>query len=67
MAGFDKDKARASFAFPDDYTAVAVWALGYLGDAATLPDYLQAMELAPRKRKPLDEIVFSSWNAPATF
>jgi len=67
MAGFDRDKARRSFDLPADYTAVAVWALGYFGDPDTLPDYLKAMELAPRERKPLDEFVFSSWNTPAAF
>jgi len=67
MAGFDKDKVRASFELPAEYTAVAVWALGYLGDPATLPDSMQKMELAPRSRKPLDELVFTAWNKPAKF
>jgi nitroreductase len=65
MAGFDKDKARAAFELPAEYTAVAVWALGYLGDPAILPDYMQKMELAPRQRKPLSDFVFETWQKPA--
>ena len=65
MAGFDKDKARAYFDLPSDYTVGAVWALGYLGDAEALPEHLKKMELAPRVRKPLGEIVFTSWDVPA--
>jgi nitroreductase len=61
MAGFDKDKVRAAFELPAEYTTAAVWALGYLGEVGTLPDYLQKMELAPRTRKPLSELVFNSW------
>jgi nitroreductase len=65
MAGFDKDKARAAFELPAEYTTAAVWALGYLGDPNTLPDFLQKMELAPRSRKPLSELVFTAWDTPA--
>jgi nitroreductase len=66
MAGFDKDKARASFGIPEDFELGAVWALGYLGDPNALPDQMQQMEIAPRTRKPLPEIVFSAWDTPAS-
>jgi nitroreductase len=66
MAGFDKDKARASFNIPDDFELGAVWALGYLGDPTALPEQLHQMELAPRTRKPLPEFVFAAWETPAT-
>jgi nitroreductase len=66
MAGFDKDKARANFELPADYTPVAVWALGYLGDPDSLPDHLKQIELAERTRKPLSEIVFTNWNGLAS-
>jgi nitroreductase len=65
MGGFDKDKARANFGIPEDFAIGAVWALGYLGDPATLPEPMQAMEKAPRTRKPLPEFVFSAWETPA--
>jgi nitroreductase len=65
MAGFDHAKARASFGIPDDYEMGAVTALGYFGDAHTLPEHLQPMEVSPRQRKPLEEIVFAEWDKPA--
>ena len=66
MAGFDKDKARANFAFPVDFEPGAVWAMGYLGELSALPENFQAMEQTPRVRKSLDEFVFSEWEKPAT-
>jgi nitroreductase len=66
MAGFDKDKARASFGIPEDFELGAVWALGSLGDPSALPDQMQQMEIAPRTRKSLPEIVFSAWDTPAS-
>lgn len=65
MAGYDADKARAVFQIPDDYEMGAVIAMGYLGDASTLPDKLQKQETTPRQRKPLAEVVFSEWEQPA--
>jgi len=65
MAGFDKAKARANFAIPDDFEPGAVWALGYLGEVGVLPEKLQQMETAPRTRKGLDEFVFAEWDKPA--
>jgi nitroreductase len=66
MGGFDAEKARASFAIPEDFEIGAVWALGYLGDATSLPEPMQTMEKAPRTRKPLTEFVFAAWDQPAT-
>jgi nitroreductase len=65
MGGLDKDKARANFDIPEDFEIGAIWALGYLGDPAALPEQMQAMEKAPRTRKPLAEFVFSAWDEPA--
>jgi len=67
MAGFDKEQARASFAIPTDYDLAAVTAVGYFGDPESLPDYMRKMEVAPRQRKPLEEIVFTDWEKPAEF
>jgi nitroreductase len=67
MAGFDQEQVRASFAIPSDYEIGAVTAIGYIGDPATLPDYMLKMETAPRERKPLEEFVFSEWEKPAQF
>ncbi len=62
MAGFDVEKAKASFAIPAGHEPVAAIALGYPGEPAALPDALRDRELAPRVRKPLEETVFAgSW------
>jgi nitroreductase len=65
MGGFDKEKARASFSIPEAFEVGAVWALGYLGDPDALPPDLRETELAPRKRNPLTDFVFSAWEHPA--
>jgi len=66
MAGILPDKARDRYAVPDDFDVVTGLAIGYLGDPATLPDPLRARELAPRQRRPLEELVFAgTWNQPA--
>ena len=65
MAGFDPDKLATSFGVPNDFEAVACWALGYRGDPETLNELQKQMELAPRNRKPLAEIVFADWGSPA--
>jgi nitroreductase len=67
MAGFDHEQVRASFGIPADFEIGAVTAIGYFGDPAVLPDYMLKMEVAPRQRKPIKEIVFSDWEKPAEF
>jgi nitroreductase len=65
MAGFDREQMRASFAIPSDYDMGAVTAIGYFGDPATLHERMQKAEVAPRQRKPLEDLVFSAWEKPA--
>jgi nitroreductase len=66
MAGFDVAKARQVFEIPEGHDPVAMIALGYLGDPATLNEAQQKMELAPRTRKPLEQFVFgSTWGEAA--
>jgi nitroreductase len=65
MAGFDPEKLVMSFGVPSDFEAVACWALGYRGDPEMLNEQQKQMELSPRKRKALAEIVFSDWGSPA--
>jgi nitroreductase len=65
MAGFDADKARAAFRIPDDFTPMAMIAIGYQAEPATLPPDIKAKELAPRKRRPLRERFFGTeWAGP---
>lgn len=62
MGGFSPDKAREHFAIPDEYEAVTMFALGYLGDPETLTERHRDSELMARNRRPLSEFVFSeSW------
>ena len=66
MGGFDVAKAREAFKIPESHDPVAMIALGYLGDAATLTEDQRAKELAPRVRKPLSQFVFGEvWGTPA--
>lgn len=66
MAGIDPEKARKIFGIPESYEAVAGIAIGYPGDAASLPDQLRDREVAPRERKALDSFVFEgAWGKPS--
>ena len=65
MAGLDSEKLAMSLGVPNDFEAVACWALGYRGDPETLNEQQKQMELSPRKRKALAEIVFTDWESPA--
>ncbi|MCX2741688.1 nitroreductase family protein [Pontibacter anaerobius] len=58
MGGFDAAMAKQELGIPDGFEAVAMGAVGYAGDPESLPEPLKARELAPRKRKPLRELVF---------
>jgi len=58
MGGFDHAKVRELFGVPEDFEIGAVFTIGYHGDPNTLPDVLKERELAPRTRKPLEEIIF---------
>lgn len=65
MGGFNADKTRVAFVIPEQFTPMAMLAVGYEGDANNLPDELKARELAERKRKPLGELFFSeTWGKP---
>ena len=57
MAGFDEPSIRAVFGAPEDSRIVAVMAVGYPGDPASLPDDLAARETAPQVRLPLENLV----------
>jgi nitroreductase len=68
MGGFSHETARSLLEIPGEYVLGSVIALGYQGEPASLSnDKLIEREIAPRDRKPLSEIVFSSWDVPANF
>lgn len=67
MAGFNTEQARREFHIPEDYTVLAMIAVGYpyRGSLDELNEKLRASELSPRKRKPIGEIAFAgTWDAP---
>ena len=62
MAGFSAEKAAANLDIPEGYEAVTAVAVGYAGDAEQLDEKLRAMELSPRTRILLEELVHqNSW------
>lgn len=66
MAGFDAEGARKALGIPEDYLIGAVIALGYQGEPSALEnEQMLKQETAPRSRKALSEIVFSTWETPA--
>lgn len=60
MAGFDADKAVTALHIPEGYAPVAMNAVGYPGSPDSLEGPLKENELAPRSRKPLQELVFTT-------
>jgi len=67
MGGFHADAARERFRIPEGWEPVSVIALGYPGNAESLPEALRERETAQRRRKPLGEFVFSgNWGHPAS-
>ena len=66
MAGFDQAAACKALHIPDEFALCTVIALGYQGEPDSLEEErLRALETAPRTRKPLNELVFSSWGEAA--
>lgn len=65
MGGFDPDRARETFAIPEEWDPMAAFALGQPGDSSSLPDALRQRDEAPRVRKPLGEMLFrGGWDSP---
>jgi nitroreductase len=58
MAGFDGDKIKETYDIPEDYTPVTAIAIGYPGEASSLPEDLQEAEVAQRERKAVYEFTF---------
>ena len=66
MAGYDHQGARTTLGIPDDYLTGAVIALGHQGEPEQLGhEKLLELETSARTRKPLEELVFTSWGKPA--
>lgn len=68
MAGFYPDKAHEVYNIPEDYRAITALAIGYLGNIDELPDDLRKRELGQRRRKPLNELLFTgTWGNSAEY
>jgi nitroreductase len=60
MAGILPDKAREVFGIPENFEAVAGFAIGYPGDPLALPEgRLRDQETGARQRKPVTDFVFT--------
>ncbi|WP_266204607.1 nitroreductase family protein [Pontibacter kalidii] len=58
MGGFDAARAKQALGIPEGFEAVAMGAVGYVGDPESLPEPLKAREQAPRQRQPLSKLAF---------
>jgi nitroreductase len=68
MAGFDPETAKEAYNIPQGWEPIAAMAIGYPGDASSLPEPYQTREKAPRSRKPIREFVMSGeWGHTAEF
>ncbi len=66
MAGIVPERARELYAIPEGWEAVAGIAIGYHGEAPSLPEKLRQRDSAPRSRKPLEQMVFTGrWSDPS--
>ncbi len=67
MGGFDPDAARSAFNIPEQFTPMAMIAVGHQADANILDEDFKAAELVERKRWPLPENCFDGeWNKSVT-
>lgn len=68
MAGFDPETVRENFGVPAGWEPIAAFAIGYPGDAASLPQPYRDREMAPRTRKPIREFVMTGqWGHTSPF
>ena len=67
MEGFDRARAREACGIPPEYEPAVVMAIGYAGDPEALAlDKHRTAERQPRRRRPLDNIVFEGrWGSDA--
>ena len=67
MGGFDKMKVADVFGIPEQFTPMAMIAIGHPGNPDELPEGKKDAELAERKRAPLGEKFFlHGWEKPVT-
>ena len=65
LGGFDPEKARQALQVPEQYTLMAMIAIGHPTEIDNLPPDLHAREIAPRQRRALGELCFTGqWGTP---
>jgi nitroreductase len=65
MGGYDADQARKAFNIPEQFTCMAMIAVGYQAAPDVLDGELKELELAARARSPLEEHFFEGgWGIP---
>ena len=60
MGGFDAARLAEAFGLRGGLEVVSITAVGKVGDASALPEPLREREVAPRSRKPLDQLVIAA-------
>lgn len=60
MGGFEAARLAEAFGLRDGLEVVSITAVGKVGDASALPEPLREREVAPRSRKPLDQLVIAA-------
>jgi len=58
MIGIEPEKARETFAVPDEYEVRTALAIGYRASTDNLPDNLRERDRKPRSRLRLNELLF---------
>jgi len=59
MGGVKLDAVKAAYGIPEGFEPLTAIAIGHPTSRATLPPDLKEAEIAPRVRKPFDDMVFS--------
>ena len=68
MGGIQRELIRQTYGIPDGHNPLVGLAIGYEGDASSLPEDLRSREFAQRERRSLNDIVFAgSWGSTADF
>lgn len=57
IAGYDPLKVKEALAIPEDYVLITLVVVGKPGDPGTLSEKHREIELGPRERKPLEEVL----------
>jgi len=64
MSGIIPDRAKEIFSIPEDFDVLTALAVGYLDNSTDALEELRKRDQSPRKRRPMEEFVFSgTWGA----